>query len=435
MAQAPPPAVPETLPGRRLPLLYFGFARFCLALAFAAAALGPRGLGGFAYHPRMLAVVHLVTLGWITSSILGALYIVGPLALRMPLPVRRLDYVAWGFFVVGTVGVVGHLGPDAPRGMAWAAGMATLAIAHMALRVLRSLPSAPVPREVKLHVGFAFTNILAAATFGILLALNRASPFLPGYVVSNVYAHAHLAALGWATMMVMGAGYRMLPMMLPAAMPRGAGPYASALLLEAGTLGVFVSLLLQSRALGPFAVVAAAGLLAFFSQVLWMLRHLRPAPRDLLRPDFGVLHAFLALLCLGLAAALGLVLAFAPPSEWTLRAQMAYGCLGLVGFLSQVVVGVDNRLLPLVSWLWGFAGRGYVETPPPLHSLANRRLQAAVFGLWLVGLPLLTAGLFATRDRWIAGGGWALLAAVALGALNARTVLKSAGLTQRATSG
>ena len=47
-----------------------------LALAFAAIALDARGVAGFFYHSRMLARVHLVTLGWLTASILGSLYMV-----------------------------------------------------------------------------------------------------------------------------------------------------------------------------------------------------------------------------------------------------------------------------------------------------------------------------------------------------------------------
>lgn len=86
MATTAPLPREERLPPRWLPLFYFGFAHLCLAAAFAGVALDPRGVAGFFYHPRMVAVVHLVTLGWITSSILGAIYMIGPMALRMPMP-------------------------------------------------------------------------------------------------------------------------------------------------------------------------------------------------------------------------------------------------------------------------------------------------------------------------------------------------------------
>ena len=65
----------------------------------------------------------------------------------------------------------------------------------------------------------AFFNILVAAILGVLIGFDRVYHFLPGFVLANVFVHAHLAALGWATMMVIGVAYRLLPMILPAAMP------------------------------------------------------------------------------------------------------------------------------------------------------------------------------------------------------------------------
>jgi len=86
-------------------------------------------------------------------------------------------------------------------------------------------------------------------------------------VLDSVYAHVHITALGWATMMVVGIGYRLFPMFLPSAMPSGSGVWASALLLEAGALGLFVSLMASSRSTGLWALVAVSGLVAFFWQV------------------------------------------------------------------------------------------------------------------------------------------------------------------------
>ncbi len=78
------------LPPRLLPVLCFGAAHVALALAFGAVALDPRGVSGFFHHSRMLGIVHLVTLGWITASILGSLHLVGPIALRMWIPATWL---------------------------------------------------------------------------------------------------------------------------------------------------------------------------------------------------------------------------------------------------------------------------------------------------------------------------------------------------------
>src|SRR4051812_48484393 len=93
-------------PARLLPLLYLGSAHVSLALACLLTALSPRAVAGFFYHARLIAIVHLVTLGWITFSILGAIYIVGPLALRMEMPGRKSDYVPYALAVIGLIGMV-----------------------------------------------------------------------------------------------------------------------------------------------------------------------------------------------------------------------------------------------------------------------------------------------------------------------------------------
>src|SRR4051812_50080277 len=56
----------------------------------------------------MLGIVHLVTLGWITASILGSLYIVGPIALRVWIPAGWPDYTAFALVLIGVVGMVAH---------------------------------------------------------------------------------------------------------------------------------------------------------------------------------------------------------------------------------------------------------------------------------------------------------------------------------------
>ena len=90
-----------------------------------------------------------------------------------------------------------HFWMDSPSGMAWSAGLVTLTFAHVSLRALLGLRTAPVPREARLPVALAFLNVLGAALLGMLLAVNKVSPFLEVRHLDAVFAHAHLAGLGW----------------------------------------------------------------------------------------------------------------------------------------------------------------------------------------------------------------------------------------------
>jgi len=409
---------PAKAPARILPLLYLGTAHVAFALACLFAACWPQAVAGFFYHSWLIGLVHLVTLGWISFSILGAIYIVGPLALRLDMAARRLDYVAYACAVVGLIGMVGHFWIQQYAGMAWSAGTVASGVLYMTVRIVAGVRRTPIQPAVKLHIILACVNFWIAASMGLLIALDKVVHFLPGFVLTNVFAHAHLAALGWATMMVVGVGYRLLPMTFPSKMPSGRSMYVSAVLLETGVLGLSITLLVRSRGTLLFGMLIVAGLAIFGGHVAWMRRRLASKPAGAHRIEFGVLHAANAAVSLFTAAAIGLTLLIVPSSPRTLQAAAAYGVLGLIGFLAQMVVAMEARLLPMVTWFWAYAASGYREPPPSPHVMRKRSLQAIVFGAWTIGVPALALGMFLVSARFVGIGAWALLVGVTIATLD-----------------
>jgi hypothetical protein len=81
IAPPPRPGAPASV---ALPLGYLGAA----AVAFVLAALALPGLGptlaGHYYQPRLLALTHVIALGWITLAILGATYQLVPVVIERP---------------------------------------------------------------------------------------------------------------------------------------------------------------------------------------------------------------------------------------------------------------------------------------------------------------------------------------------------------------
>jgi len=93
---------------------------------------------------------------------------------------------------------------------------------------------------------------------------------------------------------------------------------------------------------------------------------------------------------------------------------MAYGVFGLVGFLAQIVVGMEARLLPM------FASR---------REMPWRYGQDLVFLLWLFGVPSLAGGLALDRVPFVSAGAWCLLVATICDAFNVTRVLRHAFTT------
>jgi hypothetical protein len=381
------------LPAPGLPLLYFGYAHLCLALALGALIVRPALPGSYFYHPQMVALVHLVTLGWISSSILGAFYIVAPLALRMAFRPGIADRIAWLAYAGGVSGMVTGVWMGEYRLMAWSAVPVTGTLLFVSVRAWWGLPRAPVPWPVKLHVALAFANVVGAAAFGIVIGVTRAHGGESWAPLPAAFAHAHLAAIGWAVMMVVGLSYRLIPMIVPAAMPTSASMAWSAVLLEIGVIGLTFSLLSQS-AWTPFCgAVAVAGLAVFVAHVRGIVQHKMPPPAALHRPDWATWQTHVAFMWLLIATALGVVLTLPFARTATIPLQWTYGIAGLVGFLSQVVIGIQGRLLPLHGYYRMFQARGLKPPERSAHSLASPALAKATLFTWSIGVPLLAAGL------------------------------------------
>ena len=415
----------DLTPSSALPVAYFSFAYLSLGSALLTLVLWPDLPGTSFYHPRMVAVVHLLTLGWLSGSILGAFYIVAPLALGLAMPVRRFDWMAFGAFVAGTAGMVSHFWINTYDGMAWSAGLVVAAVLRVGWRACRGLPGAAAPWPVGLHVVLAFVNILSAAVLGILLGLDRTRAFLGISPLAMMFAHAHLAAVGWATMMVVGLSYRLIPMMLPAKMPAGPSLAVSALLLESGLLVLVVTLLAAPAAVPLGAVLVTAGLGSFVTQVRRTFAHRLPRPPALPRRDWSTWQTHSALLWLLVATGLGVALSFGVPSGSRLTLMWIYGVAGLVGFLAQIVVGMQGRLVPLYAWYRAAALRG---RPPDraANSLPSVRFARPIFVAWAGGVPGLAWGLARASEPITAISSACLLAGLTIGAAYMAYMLRAA---------
>jgi hypothetical protein len=202
--------------------------------------------------------------------------------------------------------------------------------------------------------------------------------------------------------------------------------WISAVLLETGVAGLFTTLLLRSPLAWVFALLIVAGFTAFLLQVAWMMRRPRPRPPALQTPDPAVLHAGFSFACLVAAAMLGMWLATAEMTDATLRVGLAYGVLGLVGFLAQLVVGMEGRLLPLFAWYWANANSGYKGPVPSPHDMPWRPGQELVFVLWLFGVPALAIGLTFDLIPFVRAAAWSLLAATLLNSVNVARIVRHA---------
>lgn len=402
----PAPPRPGRGPSVTLPLAYLVTAAGAFVVSALSIAWLAEPLAGHYYHPRLAALTHTVTLGWITLTIMGASYQLVPIVLERPIWSERLAWWQLGFMLTGVVGMVGHLFLAEWTGLLWAAGLVGVGIALHVVNIGRSLRGLPrFTFTARMLVG-ALVGLALTAGFGLLLGADRVWKFLPGTFFPTLHAHVHLALLGWIVPVVLGVAARVFPMFLLAPEPRGfPGPVQ-----EWGLL-VGVPLVVAGLLAAPPLIVpgALAVVLALAGHAWWVAGAWRSRKRPAL--DWGLRIAIGASLYLAptIVLALGLALDLGSGP----RVALAYAVLALGGWVSMTIVGMMLKIVPFLVWYRVYApavGRTPVPTLAAIGWPAAEAVACVLLNAGVVGLAL---GVAIGDPAWIRGA--AVL--VALGAL------------------
>lgn len=374
-------APPFTLPGEHFAAAMAFWVTGALGLVWVA----PDLVRGAYPLPRVVAVTHLFTLGWITTSIMGALYQFVPVALGRPIRSIGLAHVTFALYVPGLLAFVAGLATSARALTLGGAAVFGTGVVLFIGNLSATLASAE-RRDVTWWA-------LAAATFflfvtfllGLALTGNLHSGFLGASRFTALGVHLHVALAGWVLLVMIGVGHRLLPMFL---LSHGAGDLGSrvAVGLVASGAGVLAFLHHAPPLLGRWlpAALIGAGLAAFLLQARAFFRHRR-------RPD---LDPGLRLAAGGLAVlAIGLLMA-APVIAGTASARFATAyVLFLVLGIGLFVAGHYYKIVPFLVWFHRFGplvGRSKVPTVSELYSA---RVASVAGGLMLLGVSALGASV------------------------------------------
>lgn len=394
-------------------------------IAFVGVTYVSKDLTGFFYHPRILAITHLITLGWISANMLGAIYIAAPMTLQLWLPAGRLDYILFGSFAIGVSGIVTHFWIFSPLGIAGSGACIYAAFLGVAIRVVSGLRKAKAPGFVKMHILFSFINILIAALWGILIALSKKYFSLPTPFTSNLYAHIYLAAIGWVLLMVFGFSYRLIPMFLPGEPAKGLFPWISGIFVESGVLGLFLCLLIKPEYILLPVIVLLIGTTVFLWLTLQTVLKPKPIPPPVPeKPDLSILHILSSFLWLIIAAIVGLVILYSEPTEETMRLTLAFGFCGLIGSFSQIIVGMRPKLLAIFTWYHVFSKTQTTENLPRPIDMNKRGLQKITFVFWTAGSVIFATAIWKAYPAAIEVGAVFVLISLFSYFLNEALILK-----------
>jgi len=306
--------------------------------------------------------------------------------------VRRpwLARVQVATFLIGASGLVSHFWIGHLSGLAWSAGGLVLSIMLLLGLLLPLLLRAPQRDATVIGITVALVSFLGVALLGLLYAIDKVHPFLGGSVVSNIAAHAHLAVLGWVTLMICAVSYRMVAAFVLPEQVLPAPALRQVVSLSVLVPVLVVAILLRSWLVTPLALLTA-GSLAWYASIILRLLRTRRMPID-----WSMRHVQAALAHLGAAAACGLVFVLGVDvgSSFGAHLAVAYGVLGLFGWVSNFILGMGTRLAPGLAAASGL-------TPAPLFA---PRSQAVIFSCFNLGVLGIAGGALCASPSLLTGG-------------------------------
>ncbi len=389
-------------PPLSVPLRFFLTAPLFLAAAALLLMFSGNSLVAGRWSSTMLALTHLVTLGFLGLCMVGALQQLLPVLLGTPLRSPRLVSALLHLSMVpGIVLLVAGMGASQPLLLQWGSVLLLPALLLFILLIGYGLWRSTSRHATVPAMGLALLGLLLLGGIALWLLWMGRWHLPLAHPITTL--HIGWGALGWIGALLIGVAYQVVPMFqitpdYPSRLRRWLIPTLALLLLSWSGLYLWY----------PLLAIIPAGLLALLF-VLFALQTLRLQQQRKRRlADVTLDFWKLAMGCLMLSVAvwaLGQWLVWSP-------LDMVLGALFLLGFAASAVNGMLYKIVPFLVWLhlnnrlqaqgsW----QGSVPNMKQIIAVRATRWQFRLHMLALFVL-LVTLSLPGTLPTWIAGGLW-----------------------------
>ena len=383
----------EQAPPFDVPLRFFLTAPWFLALAAALLLWQGPAIFSSRWLPAMLALTHLLTLGFMAQIMLGALLQILPVVVGVVVPRPRLTAalihipLTLGALALPIAFLSGH-----PLWFHPALGLLGLSFGVALTAIQFALWRAPVVSGTVIALRCALIGLLITVGLGLALGgyfgwgLN-----LP--VIALTHLHAAWGLVGWTALLVAGVAYQVVPMFqitppYPSWFVRGFAPLMAALLAvwSAFVLGGWtIAATLTSAAL-------AVGLAVLAGTTLYLLNQRRRKIGDATLGYWRIsMASLLAGALLWLATLLVPALASAP------QVELLLGILLIFGFAVAVINGMAYKIVPFLAWFHLQAQLfRRVKVPNMKQLLPEARIRQQRWAYLTALLLLLAAAVYPT---------------------------------------
>lgn len=351
-------------------------------------------LSGHHFQPKILAVVHIATLGWITMIIFGALFQLIPVVLEVKLYSELMAEVQFWIYSLGTAGLIMSFWNMLFNvHLVFYAILLFIAVSVFTVNVALTLKSVRKWNLTATYLTAAVIYLFITAASGLLLSINLGTPFIKINHLSILKAHAHIGFIGWFMMIIMGVAYKLIPMF---SLSHGYSTLPSKLcfpLVNAGLIGISMEMIRGNESVLYFSSlgILISGILLFLLQIFLILKN-----RVRKTFDTGLRFSVAAFSVVLLIITAGSFLAFVVTEGTQLQVKMIsiYGYLILFGFISMLIKAQMYKIVPFLVWFHKYSSLVGIKAVPMLKDMFNEKIANTGFAIMILGIMCAIAGFF-----------------------------------------
>ncbi|MBK6476088.1 MAG: cytochrome C oxidase subunit I [Flavobacteriales bacterium] len=369
---------------------------------------------GHYFQPHILAITHVMALGWATMIILGASHQLVPVLIENDLYSTKLGHASFALAAVGIPLLVYgfytfNLGWIAQLG----GSLVTGAVLAYSINIAFSISES---KRMNVHAVFVFTAtiwLLLTVSLGLAMLFNFTMFVLPQNSLYFLSLHAHLGLVGWFLLLVLGVGSRLIPMFLISKYSSPKLLWVVYLLVNAGLVLYGLLFLFRwspSLSFIPAGMVLLALLLfAYYCKQTYNER-IRKKVDDQMKTSLLAV-ALLLLPTLVLLALIGVLLT---TSGAQTNVVLLYGFTIFFGWLTAIILGMTFKTLPFIVWNKVYRHRASMGKMPSPKDLFSEPVYQAMALAYLLGFVLFGCGILFSSKILLSAGSIALLATAVL---------------------
>ena len=354
--------------------------------------------------PETIATIHLITLGWISTVMFGAMYQMIPVLGGGPVPWLKGCRWVHGLLIVGVLSLTLEVGLTLHPWLLLVAsfglgGALTLFIIPVGIALIR----APVVHPTIWAMRLALISLLAVLVMGLIFLGEYAHAFLPIDRFAMIGAHLVWGLFGWVGTLIVGVSFHVLPMFYM--MPPFPQSQANKILIGLALTWVLLPSLILLFSPLPFWAAWAAALPALAALFLYGVR-MMDLFKKRKRKKWDVPLRFWQTGYINGAVALAVLVVW--PLMETDKLRYLFAVLFLFGFVSSIMTGMLYRIIPFLTWFHRYSQQAGMPGVPMMDDLTPQKTgQLQLWNQWL-GIILLVGAAVTGWDVLVRLGGISL---------------------------